>query len=63
VKAKELRKKSTQELLDLLKELRNKLLVLETLRKNGRPFNYGERRNIRRDIARILTILRERENA
>jgi len=63
VKIKELREKDTKELLELLEKLREELAVLNTLRKNQRPFNYGRRRVIKRDIARILTILREREKA
>jgi len=63
VKAKDLRQKSVQELKELLAKLREELRVLNTLYINKRPFNYGRRRQIKRDIARILTVLRERNEA
>ncbi len=62
MKAKELRQKSTEELIQLLNQLREKLMQLKMKKEAGMPLeNPMEIRNTKRDIARILTILRERE--
>jgi len=62
MKAKELRKKSTEELKKLLEELEKKKIELETQRRLKKFVeNPGEIRNTKRDIAKIKTILRERE--
>ncbi len=61
MKAKELRQKSTEELIQLLNQLREKLMQLKMRKEAGMPLeNPMEIRNTKRDIARILTILRER---
>ncbi|SMO63081.1 LSU ribosomal protein L29P [Balnearium lithotrophicum] len=56
----ELRQKSSEELLKLVKELKEKLLKLRFKNAFGQLENPMEIRNTRRKIARILTILRER---
>ncbi len=61
MKAKELREKSPEELQQLLSDLRAELIKLRAQVEAGlRPENPGRIRAIRRDIARILTILREK---
>ncbi|MEO2154706.1 MAG: 50S ribosomal protein L29 [Nanoarchaeota archaeon] len=62
IKIKELRKKETEELIKLLKELEEKKLALETQRRLKKIVeNPGEIRNTKRTIARIKTILNERK--
>ncbi len=56
----ELRQKSSEELLKLVRELKEKLLKLRFKNAFGQLDNPMEIRNTRRKIARILTILRER---
>jgi large subunit ribosomal protein L29 len=57
---KELRKKSTEELEKLLVELKERLLKLRFKNAYGSLENTSEIRKTRRQIARVLTILRER---
>ncbi len=61
MKAKELRKLTNEELQEKLKELKEKLLKLRFQNEIGGLEKPSEIRNTKRDIARILTILRERE--
>jgi large subunit ribosomal protein L29 len=56
----ELRKKSTEELQKMVVELKEKLLKLRFKNAFGQLDNPMEIRKTRRQIARILTILRER---
>ncbi len=56
----ELRKKSNEELLKLVGELKEKLLKLRFKNAFGQLENPMDIRKTRRQIARILTILRER---
>ncbi|WP_456341703.1 50S ribosomal protein L29 [Thermovibrio sp.] len=56
----ELRKKSTEELQKMVVELKEKLLKLRFKNAFGQLENPMEIRKTRRQIARILTILRER---
>ncbi len=56
----ELRKKSNEELLKMVKELKEKLLKLRFKNAFGQLENPMDIRKTRRQIARILTILRER---
>jgi large subunit ribosomal protein L29 len=56
----ELREKSTEELKKMVAELKEKLLKLRFKNAFGQLENPMEIRKIRRQIARILTILRER---
>lgn len=56
-----LRKMSNEELIARLNDLRYEYRKLKTVAVGGGPSgNYAQFRNIRREIARILTILRER---
>ena len=57
----ELRAKSTEELKQLLVELKEKLMKLRFKNAFGQLDNPMEIRNTKKQIARILTILRERE--
>jgi len=61
MKAKELRKLSNEELQEKLKELKNKLLKLRFQNEIGGLEKPSEIKATKRDIARVLTILRERE--
>ena len=61
MKAKELRQKSEGELQKLLQELRANLRKLRFDLASGKVKNVREIRQIRKDIARILTILNERK--
>ncbi len=61
MKAQELRKKSDKELHMLLHELRAKLLDLKFDLSAGKVKNVREIRKVKKDIARILTVLRERQ--
>ncbi len=62
MKAKELRQKSKKELHSLLIEKRNKLLQLKFDLVNKKLKNVREIRETRRDIARILTLIKEMKN-
>ncbi len=57
----DLRAKSTEELNKLLVELKEKLMKLRFKNAYGQLDNPMEIRSTKRQIARILTILRERE--
>ena len=62
LKTKELRQKSNEELLNLLKEYKEELLKIETERKLKKHIlNPGLKRNLKISIARIKTILNERK--
>lgn len=61
MKVEEIREKTDQELQKILKELREKLMRLRFDMASGKVKNIREIRFIKKDIARILTILRERE--
>ena len=58
MKASELRQKSKSELQRLLRELQEKLRQFRFDLASGKVKNVREIREIRKDIARILTILR-----
>jgi large subunit ribosomal protein L29 len=60
MKTSELRDKTEQELTELETELRHRLLKLQVARATSRANNLSEFPRIRRDIARIKTILHER---
>lgn len=55
----EIRKKSKIELNDMLQSLRNKLRAFRFDLASGKIKNVREIRKIKKDIARILTILKE----
>jgi len=59
MKAEELRKKSKLQLQKLLKEKRERLRQLRFDLVSKKLKNYREIRQIKKDIARILTVLRE----
>ncbi len=61
MKASELRQKTEKELQRLLTEKRDKLRELRFDLVSGKVKNVGEIRKIRRDIARILTIINEKK--
>ena len=60
MKPSELRDKTDEELGELETQLREKLLRLEIARATSRSSNTAEFPRIRKDIARIKTILHER---
>ncbi|MCW4573309.1 50S ribosomal protein L29 [Venenivibrio stagnispumantis] len=60
MKAIELRKLTTEELKEKLKELKKKLMNLRFQNSIGALGKNSEIKETKRDIARILTILRER---
>ena len=61
MKPSELRDKTDEELRELATELREKLLRLEIARATSRSSNTAEFPRIRKDVARVKTILHERE--
>ncbi|MFN4131758.1 MAG: 50S ribosomal protein L29 [Caldimicrobium sp.] len=61
MKAKELRELSLPELKEKLSELRQELFNLRFQKSIHRLENPMKIRNIRRDIARVLTIIKEKE--
>lgn len=58
MKIKDLREKNKDELADLLSEEREKLLSLRTKSHESKPKNVKSAREIRKTIARILTLLK-----
>lgn len=58
MKAKEIAKKNEKELQQLLKEKREKLRQLRFVLATGKVKNVREIRMLKKDIARILTILK-----
>jgi len=60
MKAKELREKKIEELEKILKEKREKLKNLKLDLIQGKLKNVREIRETKRDIARVLTILKEK---
>ena len=61
MKTKELTNLSEDELISNEKELKKELFDMESHRQMGRVEKPASFRNLRRDIARILTVLKERE--
>jgi large subunit ribosomal protein L29 len=60
VKALELREKTAEELTELEGQLRDKLVRLSVAKATQRATNTSQFGALRRDIARILTVLHER---
>lgn len=60
MKAAELREKSTGELRGLEKELREQLFRLKMKHYTGQLERISDLRQAKRDIARVLTVLRDR---
>lgn len=61
LKPDEIRKMSQEERIKLLKELRTELIKLRTQAYLGTLTNVGRIRVVKKNIARILTIMREEE--
>lgn len=61
MKANELRKSSTDELKNKLKELKSELFNLRFQNAVNQLENPMRIRTVKKDIARIMTIIRERE--
>ncbi len=61
MKAKELKQKTIKDLRKLERELREKLRGLRFDLAAGKVKNVREIRKIKKDIARILTVIREKE--
>lgn len=59
MKAKEIRQKNTEEIKNLLREYRLELLNLRIQKQTGQIEKVGRIRVVKREIARILTILNE----
>ncbi len=62
MKARELREMTVEELRDLLNELKEQLFQLRLERARGALGQPHRFKAVRRDIARVLTILREKES-
>jgi large subunit ribosomal protein L29 len=63
MQAEELRSKSTEELSDELKALRREQFNLRMQQATGELANNSQHRRVRRDIARVKTILNELQRA
>ena len=63
MKAKEMREKSVEELNELLLEKRKEQFNLRMQAGSGQPPRSNQFGEVRRDIARIKTILREKQQA
>lgn len=59
MKAHELRQKSTEELNKLLEEYRRELFNLRIQKKTGQIEKIGRIRVVKKEIARLLTIINE----
>ncbi|MCD6178222.1 50S ribosomal protein L29 [bacterium] len=62
MKASQLRRKSKSELQKMLREWREKLRELRFNLASGKVKNIREIREVKKDIARILTILNEKRD-
>jgi len=63
MKSEEVRAKSPDELKDMLLSLKKEAFNLRFQRATGQLENTGRIREVRRDIARINTIMREKSRA
>ena len=61
MKTSELREKTAEQLAELENSLRDQLIRLGVLKATQRSTNTAQFGEVRRDIARIKTIVRERE--
>jgi large subunit ribosomal protein L29 len=59
----EIRKKNDDELIDMFEDLKEQLYKLRLNRRTGELVDTTQFRRTRRDVARVLTVLRERELA
>lgn len=62
MKPKEIRQKPEAELIKLLPNTRRKLFEARFNLESGKVKNVSEMRKLRREVARILTILKEKSN-
>ena len=62
MKAKELQKRSGQELQKLLNDKKSRVVELKMNIASGNVKNVSEMREVKKDIARVYTILEERAN-
>jgi len=60
MKAVELREKTVEELREIEKELREKLFRLKMHHYTGQLESVAELKALKRDVARVLTVLKER---
>ncbi|MBI1274585.1 50S ribosomal protein L29 [bacterium] len=63
MEAQELRTKTADQLLDLLKQLRKEAFNLRFQAASGELKNTVRARQVRRDAARILTVINEKKKA
>jgi len=63
MKASEIREKSKEDLLQLEKDLRDQLVRMRVSKATSRRVNTAMFSSVRRDIARIKTILTQRDSA
>lgn len=63
MKTSEIREMKTPELQKKVLDLKEELFVLKFQQASGKVEEAAKRKSIRKDIARILTILEERANA
>ncbi|MBN2097465.1 MAG: 50S ribosomal protein L29 [Candidatus Omnitrophica bacterium] len=61
MKAKEVREMADQELVEKLRALKEELFNLRYQANTGRLEKHGQVRKVKKDIARINTIFRERQ--
>ena len=61
IKANDLREQSDEALVEKLREAKAELFNLRVQSATGQLDNHGRLQTVRRDIARIYTIMRERE--
>ena len=61
MKVNEIREKQTAELQQEVLDLKQELFSLRFQQASGKAEDASKMRNLRKDIARILTILKERE--
>lgn len=63
MKINEIKELQTSELLTKVNELKKELFAIRFQQATGQNTNANKKREIRKDIARILTIVKERELA
>lgn len=63
MQAQEIREMGTSEIQKQLENVREEYFNLRFRRASGQLEDYAQLRRVRRDVARLLTILREREMA
>lgn len=61
MKLKEIRELQTAELRSKVQQLKQELLTLRFQQVTGQEVNGNKKREVRKEVARILTILKERE--